>query len=82
MPLYDFACPQCGNRFEARAGFDEPGPPCPVCGAADPERLISGFATSRSPALKGLEARRSDDSRRVREEQRAQRREQRRNPPS
>jgi putative FmdB family regulatory protein len=81
MPLYDFACPQCGHRFEARTGFDEPGPPCPACGASDPERMISGFATSRSPALKGLAAQRSDDSRRIREQARAERREQRRNQP-
>ena len=81
MPLYDFACPRCGHAFEARTGFDAPGPPCPACGAADPQRVISGFATSRSPGLTGLAARRSDDSRRVREQQRAERRAQRRSQP-
>ncbi len=82
MPLYDFSCRQCGQPFEARAGFDAPGPPCPVCHTPDPERVISGFATSRSPAPRGLAARRSDDTRRIRETQRAERREQRRNSPS
>jgi putative FmdB family regulatory protein len=81
MPLYDYACRSCGNRVEARTGVDQPGPPCAVCGTTDPERLISGFATPRSPALRGVAARRSDDSRRIREQQRAERREQRRNPP-
>jgi putative FmdB family regulatory protein len=81
MPLYDFACAQCRNRFEARTGFDEPGPACPACGSDESERLISGFATSRSPGLRGLAAQRSNDTRRVREQQRAERREQRRNQP-
>ena len=84
MPLYDFACRSCGARFEGRTGFDEPGPPCPECGSADPERLISGFATSRSPGLKGAAAQRSNAMRRERESQRAERKvrreEQRRNP--
>jgi putative FmdB family regulatory protein len=78
MPLYDFACRQCGNHFEARTASDELGPPCPACGAADPERLITGFGTSRSPGLTGAPAQRSNDSRRIREEQRAQRKEERR----
>jgi putative FmdB family regulatory protein len=82
MPLYDFACRHCDARFEARTGFDEPGPPCPECGAAPPERLISGFATSRSPGLTGAAARRSNASRRIREQARAERMAARkRNPP-
>jgi putative FmdB family regulatory protein len=82
MPLYDFACPACAHHYEARTGFDEAGPPCPACGTADPERLISGFATSRSPAPRGLAAQRSNDTRRIREQARAERREQRKSQPS
>jgi putative FmdB family regulatory protein len=82
MPLYDFACRSCGDRFEARTGFDEPGPPCPACGTPEPERVISSFATSRSPGLTGAPARRSNDSRRIREDARAERKAARRsNPP-
>lgn len=40
MPLYDYRCPACNQRFEARHGFDDPAPPCPHCGAEHPQRLI------------------------------------------
>lgn len=40
MPLYDYKCPQCENQFEARHGFNDPAPPCPVCGHAEVQRLI------------------------------------------
>lgn len=32
MPLYDYACDNCGNRFELKQGFDaDPKQPCPRC---------------------------------------------------
>jgi putative FmdB family regulatory protein len=32
MPLYDYACDQCGHRFEARQSFsDDPLTVCPEC---------------------------------------------------
>jgi putative FmdB family regulatory protein len=35
MPLYDYACTQCGRTFEVRHGFDQTHQdPCPACGAA------------------------------------------------
>ncbi|NDJ60010.1 MAG: hypothetical protein GYB67_02730 [Chloroflexi bacterium] len=40
MPLYDYRCTECGNQFEARHGFNDAAPPCPVCGAQGVERLI------------------------------------------
>lgn len=76
MPLYDFSCPACGTRFEARAAVDE-RIPCPVCRAAPASRVPTSFATSRSPALRGVAARRSESVRAAREEQRRERREQR-----
>lgn len=34
MPLYDYACTQCGKVFEVRHGFGEPHvKPCEACGA-------------------------------------------------
>lgn len=33
MPLYDYACPQCGRVLEVRHGFNESyGQPCEACG--------------------------------------------------
>jgi putative FmdB family regulatory protein len=72
MPLYDFRCRRCGEEFEE---FARPGQtaPCPACGAADVERVLSGFAGPFTTAPRGLAARRSNAQRRVREEQRAER---------
>jgi putative FmdB family regulatory protein len=40
MPLYDYRCPHCDHRFEARHAFDEPAPPCPNCQQGGVQRLI------------------------------------------
>lgn len=45
MPIYEYECRACGQRFEALV---RPGdaPSCPSCHAVDPERLLSLFAVS------------------------------------
>jgi putative FmdB family regulatory protein len=80
MPLYDFCCRACGERFEARVSYGAL-PACPACGATDPERVLSPFAGPFTVAPRGRAAQRSNASRRVREEQRQERREHRRNGP-
>jgi putative FmdB family regulatory protein len=40
MPLYDYRC-QNGHPFEARHGFNDPAPPCPTCGEANVQRVIT-----------------------------------------
>lgn len=40
MPLYDYKCPKCSTRFEARHGFNDPAPACPNCGYAEAQRVI------------------------------------------
>ena len=40
MPLYDYRCAQ-GHEFEARHGFNDPAPACPICGEAQVERVIT-----------------------------------------
>jgi putative FmdB family regulatory protein len=45
MPLFDFACRQCGHRFEALVRSGQP-PACPACQSADLEKQLSAFAVS------------------------------------
>lgn len=45
MPLYDYKCPECEYRFEARHGFSESAPPCPECGHEEPKRVITTAPT-------------------------------------
>jgi putative FmdB family regulatory protein len=59
MPIYEFACPRCGARFEELARADE-APRCPDCGGADVERLISLVAPTPKFGLRGGDARRSE----------------------
>lgn len=73
MPLYDFSCQACGERFEARVAYDA-RPSCPACGTPDCERLLSPFAGPFTVSPRGAAARRSNADRRVREEQRRERR--------
>jgi putative FmdB family regulatory protein len=50
MPLYEYACPSCGSRFEAlQKSFREPAS-CPRCGEAEVARLLSTFAMASGGA--------------------------------
>jgi putative FmdB family regulatory protein len=77
MPLYDFRCRACEARFEARTPAGATAP-CPQCGSEETERLLSPFAGPFTVAPRGIAAKRSNDRRRVREEQRLERKEERR----
>jgi putative FmdB family regulatory protein len=47
MPLYEYECDACGNRFEQIQKFsDPPADACPKCGARTVHKLMS------SPAIK------------------------------
>lgn len=48
MPTYDYHCPVCDHRFEARHGMSESAPACPQCRHALPKRVIT-----RAPAIAG-----------------------------
>jgi putative FmdB family regulatory protein len=57
MPLYEYQCRACGERFEALVRPSDTEPPgCPSCKSKDLERLLSTFAASsegtKSLALK------------------------------
>jgi putative FmdB family regulatory protein len=48
MPLYEYRCAACEERFEVlqRMGEGADGLFCPSCGAENPEKLLSTFATA------------------------------------
>jgi putative FmdB family regulatory protein len=46
MPIYEYACRQCGHRFELLILKTSPAAACPACQATDPEQLISMVAMS------------------------------------
>ncbi|MDR5684174.1 MAG: zinc ribbon domain-containing protein [Armatimonadota bacterium] len=42
MPVYEYRCPQCDNRFETFHGVDAQAPRCPRCGAT-PRRVYGSI---------------------------------------
>lgn len=50
MPMFEFVCRDCGERFEElRSARDEgPATECPACGSTSVLKLLSAFATSPS----------------------------------
>ena len=68
MPIYDFQCHACGERFEALVAA-APLAACPICAAPKPERLFSPIARAPKVGLRGSAARRSNSLRHSRDEQ-------------
>jgi putative FmdB family regulatory protein len=66
MPLYDFACDACDERFEA---FAKPGetPACSACGSAETRRLFTAISPPAKLGLRGAAARDSNARRADRE---------------
>lgn len=50
MPVYEYECSKCGERFEQRRNVDDSDSEvsCPKCKAREPRRLFSRFATGAS----------------------------------
>ncbi len=48
MPIYEFRCAACGNRFEKLCSCGESGErlSCPDCGARAPKRVMSSFSAA------------------------------------
>jgi putative FmdB family regulatory protein len=47
MPIYEYACGQCGNEFEALVRSDTT-PECPGCHSTELRKKLSVFATAGS----------------------------------
>jgi putative FmdB family regulatory protein len=45
MPIYEYQCSRCGERFEVRQAIGEDGSDlsCPKCHAEEPQRVFSSF---------------------------------------
>jgi len=52
MPIYEYQCVKCGEKFEVRQAIGQGGSglTCPKCHAPDPERLLSSFFSHGSSA--------------------------------
>ena len=50
MPIYEYECIKCGERFELRRSIADSDSEvkCPKCGAEEPRRVFSVFATGSS----------------------------------
>lgn len=56
MPVYEYKCKSCGEKFDILHGFQEQvkEPECPKCGSHDTQRVFSvcggGSSSSCAPA--------------------------------
>ncbi len=55
MPIFEYECPGCGERFEelVRSPAAEAAVACPKCGEKRVEKRVSGFATAGGAGEKG-----------------------------
>lgn len=61
VPIYEFECGECGERFEVLVAVGTGRAACPACGAAGAPRRLSSFAPSRQPTP--AQKRRAEDRR-------------------
>ena len=73
MPIYEFECEQCGNRFEELMESGATAPACPGCGAEAARRLLSPVSPPERITPRGAKVRDSESRRRDREASRSQR---------
>jgi putative FmdB family regulatory protein len=59
MPIYEYACPGCGSRFETLVRRFGDAVSCPTCQSPDVEKQLSVFAVATAapaPAFAGCGA--------------------------
>jgi len=61
VPIYEFECAECGERFEALVEAGTESAECISCGVAGAQRRLSSFGTSRQPTAS--QRRRMEDKR-------------------
>lgn len=62
MPIYEFECGECGNRFEEMASVGTEQATCPECGSQRAERRFSVFGVT-TRQMTAYQKRRSEDER-------------------
>jgi putative FmdB family regulatory protein len=66
MPIYEFECEGCGERFEELVAAGATESPCPECGSTKTRRLLSNVSPpGRQP--RGAKVRSGESVRRERE---------------
>ena len=55
MPIYEYECVSCGERFELRRGMTDKDDEivCLRCGTKKPRRIFSAFGTGASESTAG-----------------------------
>ena len=56
MPIYEYSCASCGEKFEVLHRTADQQAKCPACGSGEVERLLSTFAArvaAKMPACEG-----------------------------
>ncbi len=55
MPLYEYECEDCGERFEklTSASKKDEASECPECGSANTGRVLSTFAVGKASSSSG-----------------------------
>ena len=51
MPIYEFECGACGERFEELSEAGRESAVCPACGTEGAERRFSSFGLTRQPTV-------------------------------
>jgi putative FmdB family regulatory protein len=64
MPLYEYHCKKCDNKFEALVSFKnaDGAIKCPDCDSEETSRLLSTFAAGKSNSSEGCASRDSCSS--------------------
>ena len=72
MPIYEFECEECGERFEELVAAGVEAAACPACGTRETHRLLSSVSPpGRQP--RGGKVRTGESVRREREAARGER---------
>jgi putative FmdB family regulatory protein len=63
MPIYEFVCAECSERFERLVDAGTQSEPCPQCGFAQAERVFSAIAAPAKVVVSSGTARKTEDKR-------------------